>query len=138
MKQGEPILQPVHGTENLFRVAQDWKYGLDKHTILVVFAGFQFDGASIPRIFWPVIGNPWESDIVQAALVHDALYSAELLTRADSDHWLREIQRREGIGMIRRNIMYYAVRAGGWAVWRRHTPASVARARTQCALLTLP
>jgi hypothetical protein len=37
--------------------------------------------------------------------------------------------RRAGIGWIKRTAIYAAVRAGGWAVWRKHTRQSVARAR---------
>ena len=35
--------------------------------------GFETDGASIPRIFRPVIGGPWTYVFVRAAVVHDSL-----------------------------------------------------------------
>ena len=34
-------------------------------------AGFQTDGASIPRFFQPLIGGPWTEAYIKAAVVHD-------------------------------------------------------------------
>jgi hypothetical protein len=37
--------------------------------------------------------------------------------------------RRVGIGRVKRNLVWLGVRSAGWAVWRRHTPESIALAR---------
>jgi hypothetical protein len=63
------------------------------------------------------------------ALGHDALYAAELVSQKEADRWFLEAMRRAGIGWLKRTAIYAAVRAGGWAVWRKHTRQSVARAR---------
>lgn len=41
------------------------------HHNLLIPQGFRFDGASIPRVLWSLIGSPFEPDLMTAACVHD-------------------------------------------------------------------
>ncbi len=49
--------------------------------------GFDFDGASIPKWAWTLIGHPMEMWILLAALPHDGFYAANLIPQKDAD-WL--------------------------------------------------
>lgn len=94
--------------------------------------GFVSDGASIPRIAWRLIGHPLSGDYIAAALIHDALYAAELWPRADCDSAFNALLQALGLPAWKRWMMYAAVRAGGWRGWNAHTPESIAAARRYC------
>jgi len=104
---------------------------------LEVLAGFPFDGASIPRVFWLTTGYPLEPDLQASALIHDACYSAELMPRADADGLFYRCLRLDGVGWYRANKMWLGVRIGGGAVWSHHTPETIARSRMYCWLIAL-
>jgi hypothetical protein len=97
--------------------------------------GYTTDGASIPRFFWRLFGHPLQMPLLIAALPHDGLYSGELCTRAEADAAFLAIMKKIGIGLVKRNAIYAAVRSGGWTVWNRHTVKSIAKSRAKCVLV---
>lgn len=86
--------------------------------ILRVPAGFETDGASVPRFLWflfPPIG-----DYYRAAVIHDYLYSrAGECSRFLADSIFRDAMREDGVPALRRILIYYAVRIFGRRGWRR-------------------
>ena len=48
---------------------------------LTVHQGFDFDGASVIRPLWSIIGSPMTDGYQRAACLHDALYASNLLDR---------------------------------------------------------
>ena len=81
-----------------------------------VKAGFMTDLASIPRVVRSLI--PQVAHHLQPSVVHDWLYEYdEGLTRLLADQMFLEGMRDEGVGRIRRNLMYQGVRAGGGGAW---------------------
>ena len=46
---------------------------------------YDFDGASIPRIFWPVVGSPFDPQNLEGATPHDPLYLSHALPRWIAD-----------------------------------------------------
>ena len=92
---------------------------------ITVKAGFDFDGASIPQALWGVYGNPLSGKFRIAALVHDALYASEKLSRELADAIFLDLMKQHKVGYIKRQTMYYAVRSAGWYVWRGHTKEEV-------------
>ena len=97
----------------------DMNYVLQQGGILVP-AGFTTDLASVPRLFWRVF--PPFGTYSLAAIVHDYLYS-EISTydieRSTADRIFRDAMITLGVGRITRNILYNAVRHGGWIPWSR-------------------
>jgi hypothetical protein len=116
------------------------------HTITVP-PGFVTDLTSIPRWGWIVLppDGPW----VKGAVIHDFLYAtqgtgtwkkhpsgnsrAEPYSRVEADWILRDALRNRGVGVVRRNIIWLAVRVGGGGGWgkddsrqKRATPADEA------------
>jgi hypothetical protein len=79
---------------------------------------FKTDLASIPRGFRNIINinGPHRAP----AIVHDWLYAVRgemvsvRLSRADCDEIFREAMKHAGVSWLVRNIMYSAVRVGGW------------------------
>ena len=56
-----------------------------------------------------------DDPIAYAALVHDWVYSIEMFPRSTCDKIFRDILR--GFNVESRNLMYWAVRLGGWTAW---------------------
>lgn len=127
-----PIIQIENGSD--CRLMRDYRVTLENDAVLTLRRGFSFNGASIPRCFWRVVGHPFEMPLLIAATAHDGLYSAELFPRAQCDWNFLLLMQRSGICWIKRNTVYAAVRSAGWAVWNKHTPASVAAARKLCLI----
>lgn len=81
-------------------------------------AGFEFDGASVPRPFWGWL--PPHGRYLRAALVHDWMYRKGFTTRAIADAVFREIMAYDGVWWGRHWLMWMGVRLGGRRAWKRH------------------
>lgn len=75
--------------------------------------GFVTDGATIPRIFWPIL--PPVHKYFPAAIVHDYLLTQ--LTRDEADAKFNEALKQLKITKARRYAMYGAVRL--YANWKK-------------------
>lgn len=86
---------------------------------------FDFDAISIPKVMWSLVDSPFTGKAVRAAVLHDALYASEWFARDVCDKLFLEAMESDGVSWIKRNLMYYAVRAFGWTVWKGHEKAEV-------------
>lgn len=112
--------------------------GPDSGHIVLVPAGFTTDFASIPRGLWNTF--PPTGPYAPAALVHDWLYTTGevllrnttghdylyLIGRKYADDTFREVMEVIGVGRIKRNLMYRAVRLFGGRAWDKHRAAEAA------------
>jgi hypothetical protein len=108
---------------NFYRVVKDWEFWAEGK-YWPVPKGFEFDGASIPRIFWTLLGvGPFHPDVIEAACAHDWFYLTHKISRRKTDRVFKDLLIRRGIGLgkMRINLMWLAVRtpAGAFA-WRRN------------------
>ena len=81
--------------------------------VVIIPRGYIFDGASIPRCLWSLIGSPFEPDLMQAACVHD--WYCEHTTgcyqsRVIGDAVFFYLLTRAGVPRWRRVLMYLGVR----------------------------
>jgi hypothetical protein len=88
--------------------------------VITVPSGFVTDGASIPRIFWPVLGP--HGDYFGAAVIHDYLYSKASQPRWDLDRWecddvFMEAMFNANVG-FKRHLIHRAVRLFGGKSFR--------------------
>lgn len=83
-------------------------------------AGFLTDGASIPRFAWFTTGTPYDPRHIRAAVVHDYLYQVNRITRLEADAIFRALLIQDGVSRYQASKMYWALRVGGWAAWRRY------------------
>ena len=96
-----------------------------KGDLHVAWKGMIFDGASIPRLFWRLIGSPFTGKYRVAAIIHDAEckqvwhLAADLfrLAREQIDATFLEMMAHLGVSKYKRWAMYRAVRAASRAVW---------------------
>ena len=130
-----PALTALPTDDATWTVDCHWLSQLVKGRAVVIERGFLTDGTSFPRAAWRVMGHPFSKDILPHALGHDALYAAELLSRADCDQWFLDSMALAGVPWCKRQAIYAAVRVGGGAVWKRHTNESIAAARKACKLV---
>lgn len=79
-------------------------------------ADFVTDFASIPAIFWSRLPHdgPW----AKASVVHDYLYQRGGCSRFLADAIFRDAMAALGVPVVRRVLIYYAVRLFGWMCWR--------------------
>lgn len=97
------------------KLTHSYAVQLDTERVIVVPVNFETDFASVPRIFWTIV-PPW-GKYSPAAVVHDYLYIKQHTTRLYADSVFKELMKALGVSWWKRNLMYSAVRAGGWFVW---------------------
>lgn len=109
------ILDELRGDRVCVRLLETFAYQVRDGDVIVVPAGFVTDFASIPRLFWrlePPLGRAGK-----AAVIHDWLYSNKLRTREEADKIFRQAMGDLGVPVIKRRLMWAAVRAGGGRGW---------------------
>lgn len=79
-------------------------------------ADYCTDLASIPRVLWGYLPHdgPW----TKASVVHDYLYQKGGCSRFLADAIFRDAMAALGVPVVRRLLIYYAVRLFGWLCWR--------------------
>ena len=143
--KGMPILQPLQiktkgkgfwkgivlwllSTRNWI-LKEDWKYNIDG-TEYVIPAGFQFDGASIPkflRTFFSPVGV-----LLIGGLVHDYAYKYKTLLKKNKKDTMGEITQKKADEIFRdiniivngfysmNRLAYWSLRLGGFVAWNGH------------------
>lgn len=107
-----------------WRTVEDFEYAVGEvenpRLVVMVKAGFTFDGASVPFIFRALFPAAHPA-YMQAAALHDWMYASGLLGRSRSDRIFREALTVLDAPRWWAGLMYAAVRMGGWFFWlRRH------------------
>ena len=110
-------------------VTQDWKYRMNGNEYIIP-AGFQFDGASIPkflRTFFSPVGV-----LLVGGLVHDYMYKYAALKRTDkkgslllvdqkrADQIFRDINIEVNGFYFMNYLAYWSLRIGGFVAWNGH------------------
>lgn len=105
-----------------------WKHGgvlkgYERDTyIMRVPKNYLSDWGSIPRPFQGIFNAT--NDIAPAATVHDFAYSIELFERHICDRMFYDALRTNGVGWLRAQTLYKAVRLGGFLAWP-HDPTEI-------------
>ncbi len=110
-------MRPQISRTPLYELAQDWYLHIileNQQRIKVkIPKKFQFDGASIPRFFWRLLGCPHHPQYIRAGALHDYLYATQLLPRKEADLCFLCVLKTDKVNYIPRILMYYAVRIFG-------------------------
>ncbi len=104
-----------------WRVAEEFVYHIGAEgsgMAIHVPKGFETDFASVPRVFWRVL--PPTGDYGKAAVIHDKLYKDGSGNREWCDGVFLEAMTVLGVSLIKRQIIYRAVRLFGWIAWNAH------------------
>ena len=122
---GYKLVQLKTGRE--WELIEDYHYHRRPNTTITVRQGFVYDGASIPRIFWRLIGPPAAGKYAHASLIHDWLYTEKSLfkkgrptkiSRKEADDLMLAMMKEDGVSWWRRNAIHRGVRIGGGRAWR--------------------
>ncbi len=119
---------------------------------LIIPAGFVFNGASIPRLLWTLLGLAPHGVMDGPALPHDFIYqfqgklpagslktlkdnvpvdSNRIITRSEADTLLGQLCEYFNINGYRSWMVWAGVRIGGWLPWMRDTKAEKKTVKTQ-------
>ena len=100
-------------------ITEDFTFQIFPDQYITIHAGFVTDGASIPRFAWLFIGHPF-GKYFKAALAHDWLCrTAESYDdRCTADAVFRGLLRADGVGYVRRLIMYRTLEIAARWEWR--------------------
>jgi hypothetical protein len=93
----------------------------DDYIQVTIKSNFITDGASIPKVFWSVVGNPLENDLLKPAIIHDGLYTLMQLKRLECDKLFKDMLLFNGTSKMKAYFIYYAVRLFGGAYWKKDT-----------------
>jgi len=93
----------------------------DKWYKITCKAGFDFDGASIPRVVRSIVGDKMAHDIIVAALFHDIFYCVhdKIFNRKVSDKTLSLIIKYYGGTKAKERIVLNAVSLFGRFCWNK-------------------
>jgi hypothetical protein len=98
--------------ERPFELAESfgyWHYNSGR--IVTVPAGYRTDFASIPRFLWRILSPIGKHG--KAAVIHDYLCDTKTVSFIEAATIFRDAMRDLGVGKIKRNAMYLAVRLFG-------------------------
>jgi len=123
-----PLIVEVMESGKRFKVAREFTYLWKRDYIHVhVKTGFITDFASIPRLARLII--PKLGRYTKASVIHDYLYQhhdiditesiSYAFNRKQADICFRDAMKELGVVKWKRNLMYWAVRLGGWVAWRK-------------------
>ena len=100
---------------NVYTLLEDLRWGN-----ITVPAGFESDGASVPRFFWRAVFPPGDSQALRAAFLHDYIYrkKPEGWTRAEADNLFYDVLVIEGVPKWRARLAYWGVRLFGSRCWQ--------------------
>ena len=121
-----PNITPL--AERRFRLNETVHIQL-KSGVWTITAPWIYDGASIPRPVWSLVGLYPGGVMEEPALWHDSFYRAagvqngiHMLTRHKADLIFRQMMREYSIPMIRAQIAYIAVYTCGRRHWGGPSP----------------
>ena len=84
-----------------------------KQLVWEAAAGLVTDGASIPGIFQPLVGAPFEQAFLKAAVIHDHYCDRYVRTWRQTHAMFYEALLAGGVGKAKAKTMYLAVLVGG-------------------------
>lgn len=107
-----PIIRPYggHGMQSVFTYKFKCKISGESYNIE---QGFVFDGASIPRVFWSILGSPFTPKHIRAALEHDYLIKVNANGRDRDLHFYARLL-EDSVSPWKAKLMYLGV-----VVWRK-------------------
>ena len=87
---------------------------------LEIPAGFESDGASVPRFFWRTVFPPGDPAALMPAFVHDYVYRThpDGWTRDEADRAFKLLLLDSGVPSARANLAYWGVRMFGASAWK--------------------
>lgn len=107
-----------------YEILKDVTVFIAPATPVILYKGSVTDFASVPKIFHFLIDKD-DNAVAIGALVHDALYKSEWVSRGVADSILLMLMKYRQAPAWKRWLVYLGVRMGGWVVWWKHDKKEV-------------
>lgn len=125
---GRPQSEPVFDSK-LRRLTEDFSFtNEDTGYVKTVKAGFEWDGASIPRWYWWRF-QPHDPKVEIPSLDHDEEYTHHKGERHNADRRFKGLLISEANGQWKSNVMYQAVNHFGGGPWNKGLEETEAKKR---------
>ena len=140
----QPNIAPI--STSMYILVNTWTYSWsskDVYSSITIPEGFVYDGASIPKIFWSIIGLAPDGIHRAAAIVHDWIYTfkgnlppgsvkrkiilndgdvkylntIDVWTQKDCDKFFKKMLLQTPLPRWKVKLMFTAVRMFGWTKW---------------------
>lgn len=115
-------VEPVYHKANSYghvQLDKDWCFHIDNRTIWIP-CGYICDGASIPRIFWSIIGSPFDPINIVGAWPHDYLYLTHLVDKNTTDEVAFQVWQQAGMRLRKARVMWFAVNKFAGFAWKNN------------------
>ena len=101
------------GEDRRMEVLNEFSYEDPAKKTWTTPAGWEVDGASIPRALWSIVGSPFTGDYRRASVVHD--YYCDVRTEPyEAVHLMfYSACRADDVSAMKANMLYYGVIVGG-------------------------
>ena len=111
----EPIIEFICSNKRKpFKLKNNIKYISSKgKEIIRVVKGFEFDGATIPKVLAPLAGCRHDEKYLKAALIHDKLCVSRELEWKRTHELFKEVLIETGVNKFKANLLYTAILLGG-------------------------
>lgn len=106
------------------RLYEPFAFSIDDDDFKVL-PGFWWDGASIPRALWSVVGDPWDEDITPGALIHDILYGSHWFSQRKADDILFKVNKLNDMGWLKNHTVWATLRVCGHVAYNGKTEKGV-------------
>lgn len=111
-----PVCRPYAKNAGFMEFAEDWYFVANGVNVWIP-KGYFYNGASIPRPFWSIIGSPFEPDYWAGAGAHDWRYLTHTCSREEADETLFQLLRQSRVGLWRARLIWRAVRTFAGFAW---------------------
>lgn len=105
---GTLVVKPDDDGRSL-TLTQSYGFADANCTLWMVPAGARVDGASIPQIFWSILGGPFEGKYRNASVIHDWFCDRRTMTWQKVHRMFYDAMLASGVGPVEAKLMYLAV-----------------------------
>lgn len=106
--EGKLRLEALDGN-NRMKLLEDYTYIDPSEKRWLAPTGYESDGASIPRVAWTLVGDPWGPKYRNAAVVHDVACDKATEKWMDVHLAFYNAMRAAGVSPAKAKLMYAAV-----------------------------
>ncbi|MDP9604024.1 Protein of unknown function [Variovorax sp. YR750] len=111
---GDLVLEPAGCTQTgKCKVKNKLRFTDSNKLVWETYDGEPTDGATIPPIFQPIVGKPFEESFLKAAIIHDHYCVRQVRPWRKTHRVFYEGLIDQGVPQAKAKLMYYAVYLGG-------------------------
>ena len=102
----------------IYKIPDNFPLHAQRGVEVIAPEGFITDLASIPRVFLSIFRKLGKHR--KAAVIHDRLYDTGFYSKKYADMIFLYAMKESGVNIVKRRLMYWAVKYGGTLSWRKH------------------